>query len=97
MRLTPYQSEIIHQAAQEAFGEGTTVRLFGSRVDEDKRGGDIDLLVAPARNDGSIARKVRMSTLLEQRLGERKVDIVIEHAHDTRPIVRLARRTGIAL
>lgn len=97
MRLTPHQSEIIRQAAQEAFGEGTTVTLFGSRVDEDKRGGDIDLLVTPTSSDGLIARKIRMLTLLEQRLGERKVDIIIEHDQDTRPIVQLARQTGIAL
>ncbi|WP_260293618.1 nucleotidyltransferase domain-containing protein [Sedimenticola hydrogenitrophicus] len=97
MRLTSHQSKLICHAAREAFGEGTKVTLFGSRVNDEKRGGDIDLLVLPAKNDGLIARKIHMLTLLEQGLGERKVDIVIEHADDTRPIVRIARQTGVAL
>ena len=103
MRLTPEQSEIIRQAAVAAFGAGARVWLFGSRVDDDKRGGDIDLLVQPAASDESgedqapLARKLRLQGLLERQLGERKIDIVIEAPCDTRPIVQIAHATGIRL
>ncbi|WP_026289631.1 nucleotidyltransferase domain-containing protein [Thioalkalivibrio sulfidiphilus] len=97
MRLTTEQIDIIRKSAEEAFGEGSTVTLFGSRVDDHKRGGDIDLLVHPARADDLLRRKLRMLTLLELRLGERKVDVVVETPGDNRPIVRIARETGVAL
>jgi hypothetical protein len=47
MRLSTDQIQAIYQAATTAFGQGTSVWLFGSRVDDAKRGGDIDLLVCP--------------------------------------------------
>jgi hypothetical protein len=47
MRLTENQIKSIRQAVKENFGAGTQVWLFGSRVDDSKRGGDINLLVCP--------------------------------------------------
>ena len=43
MRLTPHEVSAIKAAAREAFGQGVVVRLFGSRVHDHLRGGDIDL------------------------------------------------------
>lgn len=47
MRLSPDQIQSIRYAATATFGQGTAVWLFGSRVDDTKKGGDIDLLVRP--------------------------------------------------
>ena len=46
MRLSTDQIQAIRQAATDAFGQGTSLWLFGSRVDDAKQGGDIDLLVS---------------------------------------------------
>lgn len=99
MRLSPEQVQAIRHAATASFGDDTAVWLFGSRVDDSKRGGDIDLLVrpAPAAADQPIARKIRMLTLLERLLGERKIDLVVEQPHDPRPIVSVAHATGIQI
>jgi len=110
MRLTPEQSEIIRQATATAFGGDTRVWLFGSRVDERKRGGDIDLLVQPSASGGesgedpgddpataTLTRKLRLLGLLERQLGERKIDVIIETPGDSRPIVQIAHATGIQL
>ncbi len=43
MRLTPRQQQIIREAARDVFGTEARVWLFGSRVDDSRRGGDIDL------------------------------------------------------
>ena len=105
MRLSTDQIKAIRQAATAAFGQGTSVWLFGSRVDDSKKGGDIDLLVSPISHLESGAevqqqgfmQKIKMLTLLERLLGERKVDIVVEQPQDKRPIVAVAYKTGIKL
>jgi predicted nucleotidyltransferase len=45
MRLTEKQIEIIRDGVFKHFGEKSAVYLFGSRVDDTKKGGDIDLLI----------------------------------------------------
>lgn len=99
MRLSADQIQAIRYAATTVFGGGTAVWLFGSRVDDAKKGGDIDLLVRPSSTaiDQPFAKKVRMLTLLERLLGERKIDLLIEQPNDTRPIVTVAHATGIKI
>lgn len=99
MRLSENQVEAIRRTVAETFGTDAQVWLFGSRVDDSKRGGDIDLLIrlAPAISDNLLLRKIRLLVQLELALGECKVDIVIEQNGDTRPIVQVAHQTGIRL
>ena len=105
MRLNTDQIQAICQAATDAFGQGTSVWLFGSRVDDSKRGGDIDLLVRPhvrtaadaAEPQQAFMQKIKMLNLLENSLGERKIDLVVEQAQDPRPIVEVAHKKGIKL
>ncbi|MBK6593999.1 MAG: nucleotidyltransferase domain-containing protein [Burkholderiales bacterium] len=99
MRLTPDQIQAIRQAATATFGPGTPVWVFGSRVDDRKKGGDIDLLVRPPAiaADQPFAKKIKMLSLLERQLGERKIDLVIEQPGDSRPIVLVAHSTGIQI
>jgi len=105
MRLNDDQIQAIRQAATSAFGQGTSVWLFGSRVDDAKKGGDIDLLVCPqvrsaedaAEPQQTFMQKIKMLNLLERYLGERKIDLVVEQAQDPRPIVEVAHKTGIKL
>jgi uncharacterized protein len=99
MRLTPDQVQAICFAATQAFGENAGVWLFGSRADDHKKGGDIDLLVHPAADamDDLFMRKINMKVHIEQLMGEQKIDIVVETPFDERPIVKIARDTGVRL
>ena len=99
MRLNTNQIQAIRYAASNTFGDNAAVWLFGSRVDDAKKGGDIDILVrlAPTADDQPFAKKIRMLILLERLLGERKIDVVIEQPNDARPIVAVAHATGIQI
>jgi predicted nucleotidyltransferase len=77
MRITERQRQVIRDAAATSFGPDSRVRLFGSRLDDNKKGGDIDLLVEcplPVENAGLAA--ARMASKIQMRLGERKIDIL---------------------
>ncbi len=99
MRLTPDQQRAIRTATTEVFGEGAGVWLFGSRANDSKKGGDIDLLICPhpEATEHIFYKKIRWLSKLERELGERKIDVVIEVPHDTRPIVAIAHATGVQI
>jgi predicted nucleotidyltransferase len=70
------------------------VYLFGSRVDDTKKGGDIDLLILSDRLTSDDKRTIKMK--LYELLGEQKIDLVIA-ADDSDPFVKLAFETGVEL
>ena len=45
MRLSANVATVLTRLAKKHFGEEAKVRLFGSRVDDSARGGDIDLQI----------------------------------------------------
>ena len=80
MRLNEFQIEVITKLAQKHFGEGTTVYLFGSRTDEDKKGGDIDLFITNTDEKRlNIEAKVRFLAELKTKIGDRKIDVVFDN------------------
>jgi predicted nucleotidyltransferase len=96
IRLTEEEIKIIKKLAQECFGEGTEVYLFGSRVYPEKRGGDIDLYIKPVFKDDLFDRKIKFIAKLWEKLGEQKIDIVFEKNLE-KAIEKRARQEGIKL
>ena len=47
MRLSKKEIQVILRVAKEIYGEGVEIYLFGSRINDEKKGGDIDLYVVP--------------------------------------------------
>ncbi len=101
MRLTHYERQVIKQSASACFGERAEVRLFGSRADDARRGGDIDLLIdTPLTDPALIAQAhVRFVAKLYAQLGEQKIDVLIDYPHRQidLPIYRIARQQGVVL
>lgn len=98
MRLTSRQVDAIKSAAVEAFGADAIVRLFGSRVDDSKRGGDIDLHVEASPTRAGAAAEVRFRAALWRDLDEPQVDVVVaSRGLDPRWIDTAAYRDGIIL
>lgn len=57
MRVTEKERQVLHDEARKAFGADSKVFLFGSRVDDARRGGDIDLLVEAGKMGQSLISK----------------------------------------
>lgn len=99
MRLNQREIEAIRTAVRTHFGEDARVLLFGSRTDDAKRGGDIDLLVECTLDAQEAHRaKLRALTEIQRRIGERKIDLVPTYTpEDNREIVSRARAEGMPL
>ena len=102
MRLSPTEVTLIQVAARDTLAAGSRVTLFGSRIDDSRRGGDIDLLVewpGPSAATEVVGRRSAFAARLYRLLGERRIDIVMAPAGqpDARPVVDAARREGIEL
>lgn len=102
MRLNAKECDTIARAAREAFAPGTAVFLFGSRVDDGRRGGDIDLLIETPQTlspADQVERRTRFVARIWRELDEQRIDIVItaNDEPDPRPVVAAARQTGVLL
>ena len=99
MRLDDKTCEIIKSEVASQLGVEAIVRLFGSRVDDTQRGGDIDLLIEPGRPLAHrIQAECRLSASLYIKLGGRKVDVLInDPLKPLQPIHEQALRNGIVL
>lgn len=101
MRLTLQQQTAIRTTVAETFGEGANIWLFGSRVDDNKRGGDIDLLIETNESDviAIVNAELAFLTKLQMKLGEQKIDVLVDYPTRkyTPPIFTIAKQTGIQL
>ncbi len=99
MRISQSSAQIIKQALKESFGEGADVFLFGSRVDDLKKGGDIDLFVTPNSDDDKktlFDKRIRFLSRLQAKLEDQSIDVVVSD-DKTRSIEAEALRNGIKL
>lgn len=99
MRLTQDQIQAIKQTAHAVLGDDSRVILFGSRTDDAKKGGDIDLLFETDHAVGNRATTIgALYVSLIRKLGDRKIDIILKDAATpTAPVLSIARQTGIQL
>ncbi len=99
MRLNPAQIEMIRNTAQLVFGDIVRITLFGSRVDDQAKGGDVDLMVEvggivdePALSSARVASRVSRS------MNGRRVDVILKAPNlKNQPIHEIATRTGVIL
>jgi predicted nucleotidyltransferase len=99
MRLTQQQKNTISHNCLHYFTDAQCW-LFGSRTDDNKRGGDIDLYIETSETDSQKLMQSKLAFLvaLDCALGEQKIDVVIRcRQHELLPIHQIAKQTGILL
>ena len=75
MRLPQKEIKIIKNKVNEIFGD-CIIYLFGSRVDDTKNGGDVDLYIIPKIKENLFKKRVKLKVILEDTLFK-PVDIVV--------------------
>lgn len=95
MRLNKVQQQIIRQSVGR-YDSDAEIILFGSRVNDKLRGGDIDLLIRSDRLDEQDLWPIRRDIL--DTIGWQKLDLILEKKNgDLRPISCIALETGVSL
>jgi predicted nucleotidyltransferase len=98
MRLELREIRAVREAARAVFGERTTVRVFGSRVHDHLKGGDLDLHLEVEPGQATFVNEMAFRDLIEQPLDELKVDVVLrERGAALTPIDEIALRDGVLL
>jgi predicted nucleotidyltransferase len=101
MRITEKERQVLRDEARKAFGADAKIFLFGSRVDDSRRGGDIDLLVETGKTGHTAVFEAQLRFLARVKLalGEQKIDVLVDYPDRTdRPeILRIARGQGVQL
>ena len=95
MRLKESEISAIKRSFEAVFNEGT-VSLFGSRTDDTKKGGDIDLFLEVRNSSDLFLKKIRFLALLKRQIGEQRIDVVFNEDAG-RLIEQEARRWAIRL
>lgn len=95
MRLSANEIATIKCSFTKIFGTGN-IYLFGSRVDDDQKGGDIDLYLDPDDKKNLYQKKIKFLVKVELAIGEQQIDVVFAEDPE-RHIEQEARNKGIKL
>jgi predicted nucleotidyltransferase len=99
MRLSPESLAMIHKAVVLRWGDRAQVRLFGSRLDDLAKGGDIDLHVhLEGVVDNPIWEASLLAAQLQRQLDGRKVDVRLLAGNQAHlPVDEVALSQGMLL
>lgn len=101
IRIPEHELKLIIAAFKNHFSSEDHLWLFGSRVDPNKRGGDLDFYVETTEPDVDIAVRKKMVFVNElwRTLGDQQIDVVINilALKKPLPIYEIAKSTGVQL
>lgn len=99
MRLADATRKIIRTEIYNLLGKDSHITVFGSRISDSEKGGDIDLFVQiPRQLNNRVEMECRLTARLYMKLGGRKVDVLIKDSlSKMKPIYQHAIDYGIVL
>jgi len=95
MRLSSNEISSIKEIFFSIFKSGE-IFLFGSRVDDSLRGGDIDLFIQTDDKNNILEKKIQFLSRLKSKIGDQKIDLIISK-DKTRTIEKEAIKYGVKL
>ena len=94
MRLSKDEVRVLKNSLY-SLNSDAKLYLFGSRTDDSKRGGDIDLLIVSKNFTKKLLRKLRIEFF--KSFGEQKLDIIIDDGSFANPFHKIAYQKAILL
>jgi hypothetical protein len=95
VRLTEFEIKSIIESFNVHFKTGD-IYLFGSRIDDAQKGGDIDLYIDTKDSNNLFEKKLSLLGDIKAKIGDQKIDIVISEDKE-RAIEKEALAKGIKL
>ena len=95
MRITEHEKNTIIDAVKNT-DPNAKVWLFGSRTDDSKKGGDIDIAILSEKINKNAMQEIQVRRFIYDRIGEQKIDIVTS-VEGKEAFFRLAVAEGIQL
>lgn len=101
VRLSDHDLDALERLFRKHFCDGDQLWLFGSRANLTKKGGDIDLYIETNAKTIDNAIKMRSNFIwdLEQKIGEQKIDVVLNMLNFPYPLTihQIAKKEGLRI
>ena len=94
MRLSDKEIEVLKKRLN-LLSSSAKLYLFGSRLDDSKKGGDIDLLIIDKKLNKRDIRALRMDFF--DHFGEQKLDIILDNGECKDPFVQYIFQEAVEL
>ncbi len=76
VRLSAETIKVVKEKAKEIFGKDARVILFGSRVNEKAKGGDIDLYIMVTDKNDLFNKELKFLADVKRKIGSQKIDVI---------------------
>ena len=97
VRLSSGQILFIKELAKKYFSSDD-VRIFGSRAQITKKGGDIDIYIRTEKSKDILKNKILFLTEFQKKFGIQKIDLVVEYkGAQFNSVFEEAKREGVKL
>ncbi|MDP2208325.1 MAG: nucleotidyltransferase domain-containing protein [Bacteroidota bacterium] len=93
MRLLKKEIEIVKSVILGLIPDAE-VYIFGSKIYDIAKGGDIDILVI-SENEIPVENILTIKVLLKENLGDQKIDLVCQKADNLSPFAELIKMEGV--
>jgi len=100
MRLSNKDIAAIKEVTRRIFGDNATISLFGSRTDDNKKGGDIDLFIhcnCQISREELYQLKIKFLVLLKKVIGDQKIDVLINGGQLSKSLLEAVRKEEVQL
>lgn len=100
MRLSNKEIAAIKEVTRGVFGDNATISLFGSRTDNNIKGGDIDLFI---QCNSQISReelyrlKIKFLVQLKKIIGDQKIDVLINGGQLSKSLLEAVQKEEVRL
>jgi len=95
MRLSSEVRSVIQDVFVQVFEKGD-LYLFGSRVDDARKGGDIDLYIDTENHERMGEKRIEFLSLIKRKIGDQRIDLVVARKKK-RTIDKVATSQGVLL